>query len=253
MAERTLISWTSHTWNPWHGCHAVSPGCDHCYAEAAHKRAGWDFGNVVRSKTTWNDPRRWQKALKGTEKREMVFTCSWSDFFLPEADNWRGEAWSVIRSSPNLIWQVLTKRPGLIPKRLPADWGDGYPNLWLGVSVESKAWLWRIPELKKVPAAVHFLSLEPLIEPLMPELADYLDHIEWAIVGGESGNGTPNFRPMDHQWARDIFAECSKRGIARFFKQSSGFRTETGTKLDGQFIREYPGSAPAEARQGGLF
>ena len=239
MGETTKISWANKTWNGWRGCHAVSPACAGCYAKAAFKRTGWDFNQVTRTKT-WGDPDKWQKKLNGTDKCEMVFTCSWSDFWLPEADQWRGEAWDVIRRCPNLIWQILTKRPGLMPKRLPPDWGQGWPNVWLGVSVENKDWLWRITELKKVPAAVHFLSLEPLLEDVCPKLDAFLDDIEWVIVGGESGNGPPNFRPMDLEWARRIRDLCKRRGVPYFFKQSAARRTEMGTKLDGQTLREYP-------------
>jgi len=239
MGETTIIGWTDHTQNFWKGCHEVSPGCTGCYAKAAFKRAGWDFNQVTRTKT-WGDPDRWQKKLSGTNKYEMVFTCSWSDFWLPDADEWRLEAWQIIKRCRNLVWQIPTKRPGLIPRRLPPDWGEGYENVWLGVSVENKDWLWRITELKKVPAAVHFLSLEPLLEDLSPYLDCYLNDIEWGIVGGESGNGTPNFRPMDLEWARRLRGMFAQRKIPFFFKQSAAIRTEMGTKLDGQMIREYP-------------
>ncbi len=239
MSETTKISWANKTWNGWRGCHAVSPGCDRCYAEAAHKRAGWDFSNIVKTKT-WNDPPRWQREAEKAGKTELVFTCSWSDFFLPEADQWRPEAWSIIKRCPNLIFQILTKRPGLIEKRLPADWDAGYPNCWLGVSVESRPWLWRMDTLRRIPAAVRFVSTEPLLEDIMPEFDAHLDGFHWVIVGGESGNRSNNFRPMDHQWARNIRDLCRRRGIAMFFKQSSGFTTETGVKLDGELVREYP-------------
>jgi protein gp37 len=256
--------------NFWRGCHAVSEGCQNCYAAADHERYGMDFSKVTRTKT-WDEPLRWQKALEETGRTELVFTCSWSDFFLPEADRWRDEAWTIIRRCPNLVWQILTKRPGLILNRLPADWwqkrceecgrkmertsrhdqacecgGLGecipvpYSNVWLGVSVESKKWLWRIDTLAAIPAAIRFVSFEPLLESLMPEVADKLEDLDWAIVGGESGNGTDNFRPMDPQWAREIFEACKTRGIARFFKQSAARRSEMGTTLDGERIREYP-------------
>jgi len=246
MGDKTKISWTGpngHTWNPFVGCKAVSPGCGteggKCYAEAWAERRGWNFNQVTRTKT-WGDPLRWQKKLSGTNQYEMVFTCSLSDFFIEKADPWRPEAWDVIQRCPNLIWQILTKRPGLIAKRLPPDWAEGWPNVWLGVSVESKSWLWRMDTLRKIPAAVRFVSAEPLFENLMPEFEDYLEGYSQLIIGGQSGNGTRNFRPMDHQWVREMFAACKRHGVARFFKQSSAIRTEMGTKLDGQMIREYP-------------
>jgi len=248
MGDTTKISWTGpngHTENFWVGCKAVSPGCGlgegngKCYAEAWAERMGRDFSKVTRTKT-WGDPLRWQKKLRGTNQYEMVFTCSLSDFFIEEADLWRSEAWGVIKRCPNLLWQILTKRPGLIPKRLPADWGEGYPHCWLGVSVESKAYLWRMHTLRKIPAAVRFVSAEPLFENLMPEFEDYLEGFTQCIIGGQSGNGSRHFRPMDHQWAREMFAACKRHGVARFFKQSSSLRSEMGTRLDGEFLREYP-------------
>lgn len=239
MGEQTIIGWTDHTQNFWKGCHWRGEECDNCYAKAAFDRAGWDFDQVTRTKT-WSEPDKWQRRLAGTDQYEMVFTCSWSDFFLPEADAWRREAWRIIQRTSNLIYQILTKLPGLMPVRMSADWGTGYPNVWLGTSVGIKKSLWRIPELKRVPAPVHFLSLEPLLEDLCPDLEAHLDDIEWVIVGGESGNGTPNYRPMNSRWARNIRDVCRRRGIPFFFKQSAAVRTEQGTKLDGETIHEYP-------------
>jgi protein gp37 len=248
MGDTAKISWVGpngHTWNPHVGCEAISPGCGlgegngKCYAEAWAKRMGRDFSKVTRTKT-WEDPLRWQKAAEAAGRKEIVFTCSLSDFFLPEADAWRPEAWDIIKRSPNMIWMILTKRPGLIAKRLPADWGEGYLNCWLGVSVESKAYLWRMSTLRKIPAAVRFVSAEPLFENLMPEFEDHLDGFSQTIIGGQSGNGSRNFRPMDHQWAREMFAACKRHDVARYFKQSSAIRPETGTELDGELVREYP-------------
>ena len=96
----------------------------------------------------------------------MVFTCSWSDFFLPEADPWRDQAWGIIKDTPHLIYQILTKRPGNIKTRLPSDWGLGYPNVWLGVSVEDQSVVDRAWNLAFIPAAIRFISAEPLIGPL---------------------------------------------------------------------------------------
>jgi protein gp37 len=246
MGDTTKISWTGpngHTENFWVGCKAVSTGCGlgegngKCYAEAWAERMGRDFSKVTRTKT-WGDPLRWQKKLSGTNQYEMVFTCSLSDFFIEKADPWRAEAWKVICETPNLIYQILRKRPGLVEKRLPADWGEGYPHCWLGVSVESKAYLWRMKTLRKIPAVVRFVSAEPLFENLMPEFEGYLEGFLQCIIGGQSGNGSRNFRSMDHQWAREMFAACKRHGVARFFKQSSAIQTEMGTKLDGELVRE---------------
>jgi protein gp37 len=234
MAEKTIIAWTGQTWNPWRGCTKVSPGCKNCYMFTAQERYGKDPSQVVRTKT-WGDPLRWQKAAAAAGRSELVFTCSWSDWFHVDADPWRGEAWSIVRRCPNLTFQILTKRADRIAANLPPDWGQGYPNVWLGVSVENrKHGLPRIDHLRPIPAAVRFLSVEPLLEDLG---AVNLDRVDWVIVGGESG---PGFRPMEHDWARSLRGQCQAAGVAYFFKQSSAPRTETGIELDGKIVREYP-------------
>src|SRR2546425_12201725 len=114
MGENTNISWTNHTWNPWQGCRKVSPGCKHCYAERlVEDRMGRDFKEIRRSSlTTFNTPLRWKE-------KAFVFTCSISDFFIEEADAWRDEAWEIIRQTPYLTYQILTKRPERIEEHLP--------------------------------------------------------------------------------------------------------------------------------------
>ncbi len=228
MGDKTAISWTQHTWNPWRGCERISPGCARYYMFAQQERVGLDPNIVARTKT-WGDPDRWQRECAKNGKQEMVFTCSWSDFFIEDADAWRPEAWAVIKRTPNLIYQILTKRPELIADRLPPDWHEGYPNVWLGVSVENKRFLTRMDTLRKIPVVVRFISAEPLLQDLMPELEDHVEGFSWTIVGGESGNGSKDFRPMPHEWARNIRDLCQRRGIAFFFKQSAAFRTASST------------------------
>ena len=131
--EYSSISWTDHTFNPWVGCRHVSPECDHCYADfLVSKRMGKDFTQPWRTKT-WRDPFKWNAKAPEMEnhlgRRVRVFCASLTDFFLKEADEWRGEAWELIRQNLNLDFLILTKRPSLIEKRLPADWGSGYPYL----------------------------------------------------------------------------------------------------------------------------
>jgi protein gp37 len=140
----------------------------------------------------------------------------------------------VIRRCPNLIFQILTKRPERIADGLPNDWDAGFPNVWLGVSVERNDYVWRADVLRTIPAAVRFVSAEPLLEPV-PDLT--LTGIDWLIVGGESG---PGFRPMDHEWARQLRDRALAEGVAFFFKQSAAPRTEMGTELDGREWRQMP-------------
>ena len=157
-----------YTQNFWVGCDSVSQGCVHCYARAAVQGNGRDFDKVVRTKT-WNDPIKWQRDAAAAREVRKVFTCSWSDFFHPGADQWRDEAWSVIKKTPNLLWHVLTKRAELIADRLPEDWGEGYPNVCLGVTVEMKRYLWRMDTLRNIPAKARYVIAEPLLEDLMPD------------------------------------------------------------------------------------
>jgi protein gp37 len=234
MGEATRIAWTDHTWNPWVGCTRVSPGCDHCYMFTGRERYGQDPALVVRSKTTWHDPVRWEQAAARSSQRERVFTCSWSDWFHSAADPWREEAWAIIARCPHLDFQILTKRPGRIRTHLPADWGSGYPNVWLGVSIESDRYVRRAELLRRISAVVRFLSLEPLLGPL-PSLN--LTDIDWVIVGGESG---PGYRRMDHAWVRDLEEQCRAAHVAFFFKQSAALHSERGIELDGRIRRAFP-------------
>lgn len=235
MGDTTTIAWTDRTWNPWRGCSHVSPGCDHCYMFADGQRWGWDAATVARAKTTWRHPFRWQREAQARGTRARVFVLSLSDFFHPDADAWRDEAWAIMRACDRLDFQVLTKRDGRIARHLPADWGEGYANVWLGVSIEADRFAFRADTLRRVPARVRFISAEPLLEPL-PRLE--LRGIDWLIVGGESGLG---HRPMEHAWAGELYQRAQQAGTAFFFKQSSSRYSGQGTNLQGLGeVREFP-------------
>lgn len=247
MGKDTAISWTQDTWNPWQGCAKVSPGCAHCYMFRDKERFGQDPTVVVRSK-----PATFLAPLKEKSPR-IIFTCSWSDFFHVDADPWREEAWDVIRRTPHHIYQVLTKRPERIADHLPSDWGKrGYPNVWLGTSVENQRWASRIPLLLSVPAAVHWISAEPLLGPLdlTTVYRDAMDEthgvpvllagggLDWVVVGGESGK---EHRPMNLDWARTLRDQCVRAGVAFHFKQVGGNRPKDGGRLlDGREWNEMP-------------
>lgn len=164
--DATGVGWTHLTWNPWQGCDHVSPGCDLCYMYTEKRRYGQDPTRVVRSaKTTFEKPFAW--ARKYPEGR-MVFTCSWSDFFHADADPWRDEAWSIMRATPH-IYQIVTKRIARVPRCLPSDWGDGYPNVAIGVSAEDQSWAERrVPLLlnPKLRVRWRFVSYEPALGPI---------------------------------------------------------------------------------------
>ena len=172
---------------------------------------------------------------------QRVFTCSMSDFFHPGADDWRAEAWDVIKSCDQLDWLILTKRPGLITDRLPADWGDGYQNVWLGVTVETSDYLSRIDLLSAIPAAIRFVSAEPLLEQI--DFRPYLPKIDWIITGCEQA-GKDDRRPMDLDWVRIIQEDCEAAGVPHFFKQYyAGSELRKNGILDGFHRQEWPRSA----------
>lgn len=244
MAEETEIAWTDSTFNPWWGCSKVGAGCDHCYAESLDKRTGgnhWGPDKTPRTMSgdNWRKPRRWQKQAEAGGVRRRVFCgsmCDWADKNAPGGE--RDRLWSLIRETPSLDWQLLTKRAPRIATCLPDDWGDGYPNVWLGVTVENrKHGLPRIDYLRDVPARVRFLSIEPLLEDLGPL---NLDGIHWVIVGGESG---PLARPMQPEWVASIRAQCEAQGVPFFFKQWGGRRDKGGCLISGGEIKQWPRAA----------
>lgn len=215
MAEASTIEWTDATWNPWHGCIKVSPGCKNCYMYRGKSRWGKDPRAVARSRTTFEDPLHWREP-------RLIFACSWSDWFIEDADAWRDEAWQIVRRTPRHTYQILTKRPERIAQALPPDWGEGWPNVWLGVSIESSQYIARMELLRSVPCRIRFISAEPLLGPI--DLRP-LDGIHWVITGGESG---PHARPMDPDWARSIREQCRSSDTSYFHKQNGGTRKMQG-------------------------
>ena len=246
MAEKTIIAWTDHTFNIAWGCAKISPGCANCYADDLNKRYGsdavWGPGKDRRlfGDAHWKKPAKWNRAAEKAGKIARVFASSMCDNFEdhPTVASMLPRLWQTIKATPWLDWQLLTKRADRIAECLPPDWGDGYENVWLGVSIENADYAWRADELCKVPAALRFVSYEPALGPL----ADALDltGIHWIIYGGESG---AKHRPEDKQWARDMRDKCAAAGVAFFHKQSAARFTERGIELDGQIIREYPEAA----------
>lgn len=257
MAEKSAIEWTEATWNPWYGCLKVSPGCKFCYMYRDMVRYGRDPHIVTRSKTKFKDPLTWVRTGKAPK---FCFTCSWSDFFIAEADEWRGEAWEIIRKTPQITYQILTKRPERIREHLPADWGSGYKNVWLGVSAENQQYAdERIPHLLKIPASVLWVSAEPLLGRIDFSMIDWdgstaltvlegYSRIKWVVAGGESG---PECRPMQAEWARTIAQQCKAVNAAFFMKQMGGKADKRGDLSDipeDLRIRQYP-AQPAGASQ----
>ena len=221
MGAKSKIAWTNDTWNPWQGCRKVSTGCLNCYMFREKKRYGQNPEHIHRSSDlTFYAP---LKKLKGP----IVFVCSWSDFFIEEADEWRPEAWDNIRQTPHLFYLILTKRPLRIRNNLPIDWAEGYPNVGLGVSVENNKFLFRVPYLQNLPAQLRFISCEPLLYSIV--LSPFLQKIDWVITGGESGPAN-QCRLLDPVCFHHIKRQCEQKGIAYFHKQNGGNK-----KIDGSY------------------
>lgn len=245
MAINSSIEWTEVTWNPVTGCDRVAAGCDNCYALTLAKRlkamgvekyqsdgdsrtSGPGFGVAIHP-ASLGQPYRWRSP-------KVAFVNSMSDLFhgkVPIA--FVRDIFDVIRDTPQHTYQVLTKRAHRMARFADKlDWPD---NLWMGVSVESFDAVDRIDHLRATPAAVRFLSCEPLLTAL-PDLN--LESIDWVIVGGESG---PKARPMDPNWALDIRDQCSDAGVAFFFKQWGGRTPKAhGRHLEGRTWDEMPTS-----------
>jgi protein gp37 len=243
MGTRSTIEWTEVTWNPTTGCDRISQGCDNCYALALAKRlkamgaakyqsdgdlrtSGPGFG-VALHPDTLNQPHGWRAP-------RTVFVNSMSDLFHAKVPlGYVRQVFQVIADTPQHTYQVLTKRSSRLRK--VADKLDWPMNLWMGVSVENAEQLRRVDDLRTVPAAVRFLSCEPLLGPL-DELN--LDGISWVITGGESG---PHARPVKPAWVRNIRDACQDADVAFFHKQWGGRTPKAGGReLDGQTWNEMP-------------
>jgi len=277
MAESTKIEWADSTFNPWIGCAKISPACDNCYAEALmDKRMGrveWGAGKP-RSRTSaanWKKPAQWNAkrfmecgdcgwrgeaaaeiiscghcgAFPLQDARRRVFCASLADVFDNEVDpQWRHDLWKLIHATPNLDWLLLTKRIGNAQQPEVYRYLSWPPNVWLGITVVNQEEADRdIPKLLKVPAAIRFLSIEPMLEPikfgglLCGDSARGLDAhgIDWVIAGGESG---ANARPMHPDWVRSLRDQCAAAGVPFLFKQwgewgPNWFNDDAGQKVAG--------------------
>lgn len=240
MSDHSAIEWTEATWNPVTGCTVVSPGCAHCYAKTFAERFRgvpghpYEFGFDLQLR-----PERLHQPLEWKKPR-VIFVNSMSDLFHEAVPfEFIASVFDVMRRADWHTFQVLTKRADRvaeIAQRLP--WPD---NVWMGVSVENQRWTSRIDALRTVPAAVRFLSCEPLLGPLDLNL----DRIDWVIAGGESGHGA---RPMRLEWARALRAQCEANGTKFFFKQWGAHditgkrvgKKKAGRELDGRTFDDMP-------------
>lgn len=272
MAENSGIEWTHHTFNPWIGCTKVSAACDNCYAEAWDKRFGGErWGpHSPRQRTSpanWQKPIKWNREAAAKGVRYRVFCASLADVFDNHGSitsGWRGDLWHLIARTPHLDWLLLTKRPQNIKKMLPDSygapaWGGGWPNVWLGTTIEDQTEAdRRIPHLVKVPAVVHFLSMEPLqgsvdLRSVRHGHASAINYLEWIIVGGESGH---QYREAKAEWFRSLRDQCKEAGIPFLFKQWSGRSQKEikakGRALDGVVHDGYPAPRGSEPVNSGV-
>lgn len=291
MAENSKIEWTDHTFNPWWGCVRVSPGCVNCYAETFDKRvhgkekAHWGVkaGRRFFGDKHWNEPLKWNAAAAKVGERKRVFCASMADVFedRPELVEHRARLFALILATPHLDWLLLTKRPeNMVRLACDSGWEGEWPeNVWAGCTAEDQTRAnERISHLLAVPAAIRFLSCEPLLGPLnlqpwfhgmgitlslRPILVS--PSIHWVICGGESGHGA---RDMKAEWARSLRDQCVSAGVAFHFKQWGEYLPDTqnpamlgipegstggvrigkhaaGRLLDGREWNDLPTGAPA--------
>lgn len=226
IVGKTSIPYAHYSFNYWTGCTKISPGCLNCYAETTDKRAsakvkteqGWGPGKPRKlNESTWKQPLFWNK--KSTIRKTGMFrvlcgtTCDVFDAEVPP--EWREALFKIIKDTPNLIWMVLTKRAANIKEMLPKDWGEGYPNVWLGVTTEDRTRFdERVPLLREIPATAKFLSAEPLLESLR---GVDLTGIDWVVTGSESGG--KHVRITKEKWFTDLRDDCYLQDVVFFFSQ----------------------------------
>lgn len=243
MSDRSTIEWTEATWNPVTGCTEVSPGCDNCYARTFAERFRGVEGHPYEQGF---DLRLWPERLTQPirwRKPRAIFVNSMSDLFHQDIpDEYIGRVFDAMAAAPHHTYQVLTKRPGRMASVLRRICPEPLDQVWLGTSIESNDYAWRADKVRDTPAAVRFLSLEPLLDRV--DEVDF-DGLDWVIVGGESGHGA---RPLEPEWVRDVRDRCAKLGVAFFFKQTgSVWARDLGLKSKGTHgfpdefhVREYP-------------
>ncbi|MDL2214811.1 phage Gp37/Gp68 family protein [Dysgonomonas sp. OttesenSCG-928-M03] len=231
-------------WNPWHGCHKLSEGCKYCYVYRGDARRGIDSSILTQTKN-FDLPRR--KNRKGEYKipsGSQVYTCFTSDFFHEDADQWRDEAWEMIRERSDLHFLMITKRIDRFYSCIPKDWEKGYDNVTICCTVENQDRTdYRLPIYKQAPIKHKIIICEPLLEKV--DLRPYLDSdIEQVVVGGESGNEA---RICDYDWILDIRHSCIEKNISFWFKQ-------TGSRFikDGQLYKIARQFQHSQARKSGL-
>lgn len=235
MSKISNIQWTDATWNIARGCTKVDEDCKFCYMyRESMGNTRYDPIKVTRTKTVFSLPLKIKEPSK-------IFTCSLTDFFHEDIDNFRSEAWEIIRKCPQHTFQILTKRPERIVECLPPDWGNGYNNVWLGTSVGSNSAIDRVYKILEIPTKIRFLSLESLHGrvDLNLDLGDLIK-IDWAIIGGESGNETGKYRYRECKldWIDEVIADLTPttaifvKQMGTYLSKQMGLKDRHGGDMD---------------------
>nr|WP_314461259.1 DUF5131 family protein [uncultured Clostridium sp.] len=210
-------------WEPWTGCYKISDGCTYCYFYGPYSKR---FGQNNVTKTDEFD-KPIAKTAKGAPRiasGKIVATCFATDFFIPEADEWRVDAWAMIKERSDLDFLILTKRIDRFMVSLPSDWGEGYANVNIGCTIENQEIAdYRLPLFISYPIKRRFVACGPILEPI--DLSPYIDRIDHVTVNGETGREA---RECDYDWILDIREQCVKAGITFWFKSTGTFFRQNG-------------------------
>ena len=231
-------------WRPWHGCHKCSPGCLNCYVYRGDARYGRDASKVYRTGEYDLPVRGRRDGSPRLAAGEVVFTCLTSDFFVEDADEWRPRAWRMIRSRPDLMFFIITKRIGRFAVGLPEDWGEGYGNVTIAVTCENQQKASeRLPQLLALPIRHRQIMCEPLLEEI--DLTPWLSaDIEGVTAGGESGESA---RLCRYDWVLSLARQCENAGVPFWFKQTGAL-----FEKDGRLFRIPRREQHEQARRAGL-
>ncbi|HOU68553.1 MAG TPA: DUF5131 family protein [Paludibacteraceae bacterium] len=205
-------------WNLWHGCHKLNPGCQHCYVYRGDAKRDIDSSVVTQTKSFDLPIRRKKNGDYKVPSGSLVYTCFTSDFFVADADEWRAEAWKMIRERSDLRFLIITKRIDRFSQSLPNDWGEGYDNVTICCTVENQAMAdYRLPIYEKSPIKHKVIICEPILEKI--DLSSYHigTWIEQVVAGGESG---AEARPCNFEWVMSLRKECAAQGVSFWFKQT---------------------------------
>lgn len=231
-------------WNPWHGCHKLSPGCMNCYVYRMDAKREKDSSKVTKNKDFSLPLKRKRDGSYKIPSGEMIYTCFTSDFFVEDADPWREEAWKMMRERSDCRFLMITKRIDRFWSCIPEDWGQGYPNVHICCTAENQDRAdYRLPLYKEAPIRYKSIICEPLLERM--DLSPYLgDWVLEVIAGGESGNEA---RVCDYDWILDLREQCITKGVSFHFKQ-----TGARFKKDGKYYRIKRQFQHKQARKAGI-